>query len=238
MDTEVSSDATANDSADSVASPPAQDTTESSANHAEVSALRSKLQETESALKEQRSVQSGLDKQVNQLSQEREQLQSEIERLSELTMTDDVKSEYEKQLQEARSSAAELENELTSKLSGTESRLQQLESENERLRVLVGEFPHLSALVEADALPQAETVEEFKSKLERLSGTFVSKSAADEYARTKGARPPSSPGIESKDDLDSIRAKMDAARKAGDDEKYRELTEVWYETLDEVGGFG
>ena len=215
----------------------AQDTTASTG---EASDLRQELQETQAALKEQQSVQSGLDKRINELKSAREklasrnqELESEVERLSDLTMTDDVKSEYEEQLKKARLSAEEQTTELRGELDGLSGELESLKSQNERLRVLVSDFPDLNALVAADALPQAETIDDFRAKLEALGETFVSKADANAFARTQGSRPPSSPPAESPDSLDTIKERMDAARKNGNKEEYENLKEQWFDRWDD-----
>lgn len=221
------------------ASANAQDGNTTSSGDGQASALRQELQETQSALKEQRAVQSGLDKQLNELKQtndalssEKERLESEVERLQEMTMTDDVKAEYEKQLQELRASAADTKSSLSSELESTASQMESLQVENERLRILVGEFPNLSALVEADALPQAETADEFREKLGKLSGTFVSKQAAEDYAQREGARPPASPPAGESSDLDTLWNQIKAADEAGNNAKAEELRQQWYDQAD------
>jgi len=215
------------------------DAKDTSSSTGEASALRQKLQETQAALKEQQSIQSGLDKQISKLQAENEslageksQLESEVERLNDLTMTDDVKSEYEEQLKKARLSAEEKTSELQGELTGLSGRVETLQEQNQRLRVLVSDYPNLNALVAADALPQAEDIDEFRTKLEALGNTFVSKADADAFAKTKGARPPSSPPTETDDSLETLKDRMDAARKNGNREEYESLKDKWYEAWD------
>lgn len=221
------------------ASPQTQDTPSAGAAPTQAG---NQVQELRTALEEQRSVQSGLDRQIStlkqqtqSLSEERDQLKADVERLQDtLTSTDDVKSKYEEQYQELQSKLSEREAELSGELGNVTSQVDRLQAENQRLKVLVGEFPNLSALVEADALPQAETLDEFREKLDKLSGTFVSKQAAEDYARGKGSRPPASPPAETPSNLDDLQAKMDAAREANDWDKYRALSDQWMAAVDEA----
>lgn len=198
-------------------------------------ALQQQLAKKDATIEELKSVQSGQDKTiaklqdtVSTLQENRDELDTEVARLNEVLNADgDKSSTYEEQLRELRSSAAERQNELEGKLESTNQEIQSLQAENERLKVLVGEFPQLAALVQADALPQAADIDEYRTKLGALSENFVSKADADTFQRTKDSRPPSSPGKGQSESLDDL---WNAYQSAPDGSQEKaEAKEAWYE---------
>lgn len=199
-------------------------------------AWKSKAEVAEKALNEQKAVQSGLDKkidtlskQVDELKDEKVELQAEVGRLTKLANTDDVEAEFKEQMQSLQEQLDGLKGNLKAK----EQEVTTLKQETERLNIVASEFPQMAPLVKAKALPSADDSESFREAMQQLAETFVSKGDVEAHARREGARPPSSPaGGEGATDISKIKANMDAARREGNKKEYEKWREQWFDWHD------
>ena len=183
----------------------------------------------QSQLAEHKSIQAGLDKRVGQLTQQ-------------LAVEQGEKAELAKQLEalqgKGTGEAEELEL-LRQKATAADGVKQDLktqlaaaQAEVERVKLVAAKFPALAPLVEASALPQADSMEDFEAKLAQLNQTITTQSAAAAQAQfqqmAQGVKPPSSPPSGGTTSLDALHQDMMTALRADDMGKYNELKEQWY----------
>ena len=183
----------------------------------------------QSQLAEHKNIQAGLDKRVGQLTQQ-------------LAVEQEAKAELAKQLEALQGKGAgeaeelELLRQKATAADGVkqdlEAQLKAAQAEIERVKLVAAKYPALAPLVEAGALPQADTLEDFEAKLAQMNETFTTRSAAAAQAQfeqmAQGIKPPSSPPSGGKTSLDALHQDMMAALRADDMGKYNELKEQWY----------
>lgn len=111
--------------------------------------------------------------------------------------------------------------------------------EHERLKVVTGEYMGdnpIARLVQTGALPQAETLDELREKMNTIVEGFGSAAESQYIYKMQGVRPPASPPASPPPaSLDSLKERMDAAQTAGDTDKFNKLKDQWYETLNTQG---
>lgn len=208
-------------------------------NDAEASVLaeawKKKAEVADKALAEQRQIQAGLDQKVTQLSKqvevlegERDGLKAEVDKLKEITESDDVDQQF-KQLLEA--SKKEIDD-LKAKLQAAEKEAEALKADNERLNIVAAEFPTMAPLVKAGALPSASDPDAFREAMQELSEKFAPADVAKQKELERGARPPASPGADgTPDSLSTIRKNMMQAHRDGDNEAFNKYQEEWFAAL-------
>lgn len=196
----------------------------------EVQELQQELVKVQSALDEQRRIQAGQDRTIAKLQSEKEALEKEIERLNQVAIAgDSVKEQYEQELNKLREQAAQA----ASQVEEIQRQMEQLRQENERLRIIAAEYPQLSPLLDVGAIPDAESPDDFRSKLAALAERFVPAEQAEERQRMRGARPPASPPASPQVNVDSIVDEMRRALRDGDTDRFNQLREQWYAAIGE-----
>jgi DNA repair exonuclease SbcCD ATPase subunit len=177
-------------------------------------------------LEEQRSIQAGLDRRVAQLT-----AQLGVEQQTKETLT--------AQLQELQSGTTEGTQELESlrqtltTLEGEKAQWEQMlavtQDHAERIRVVATEFPALAPLVEANALPEAKDLDEFRQRLGSMATAFTAQANAAYQQMAEGVKPPASPPASMQPaNLDTLHRSMLTALKDGKTEEYNRLREQWY----------
>ena len=187
-------------------------------------------------LSEQKNIQSGLDKTVTRLTDERDKA------------TDKVK-ELETTLSSYQSATAGNEDSITALTTEVETQRQQLQKyeadlkatldEHERLKIVVGEFMGdnpVSQLIKNDALPRAADHDEFRMKMSGVVGSIANAAEQSAFIRLGPERPPAAPPSGGPmPTLTDLNAKLNAALAAGDSEEYARLTEQRYDLLNAQG---
>lgn len=187
-------------------------------------------------LDEQKRIQSGLDRTVAQYQKQLTDSNDKIQELSAqlrsydaATIGDegaisDLQAEIERQRQE---------------LLQFQQNLESVTTENAQLKVLMGEYMGdnpVAKLVEADALPKATDLDEFRQKMNIAVGGLASAAENQTFVRLHGQRPPASPaGGGSLPSTDELKAKMDKAQQDGDWAEYAKYKDQWYASLNATG---
>lgn len=181
-------------------------------------------------LEDQKSIQSGLDRRVGQLTEQLGLVQTDNTRL-----IDELKQSRET----SSSAVTELET-LKTQFSETQAQLAKFQdqaaaqgAEAQRAKMVATEFPALAPLLDAGGLPEFTDADEFRGKLQGIMGA-MNISANNQYqAKMQGAKPPASPGAGSAPgDASAIRADMVKAADEGDWDRYETLTAQWYGAMD------
>ncbi|NIV30501.1 MAG: hypothetical protein GWN58_13685 [Anaerolineae bacterium] len=177
-------------------------------------------------LDEQRNIQAGLDRRIAQLTAqlgvEQQAKQDLAAQLEELQGSTTAGTEELKGLQQT------LEN-LQGEKAEWEQQLAASQERAERLQVVAAEFPALAPLVEANALPEAKDMDEFRQKLGGMATAFTAQANAAYQQRVEGVKPPASPPAGPQEaDLNSLAASMRTALAEGKKEEYNQLKEQWY----------
>lgn len=181
----------------------------------------------EAQIKELKGIQSGQDKSIGRLTaqlanatQENERLQRQLAELDQqATGESDELQELKQTVESATAANVQLR-----------EQLEAARQENQRTRIVASEFPILAPMLKAGALPHAETDAEFRQKLSDMAGAFSAQADAVFRARVDGAVPvPASPSRENAPpNREDLWGRMLAAQRAGNDEEYEQLRELWY----------
>ena len=183
----------------------------------------------QSQLAEHKSIQAGLDKRVGQLTQ-----QLAVEQEAKATLTQQLEAFQSKGTGEAEE--LELLRQKATAADGVkqdlEAQLKAAQTEVARVKLVAAKFPALAPLVEAGALPQADSMEAFEAKLTQVNASLTTQSAAAAKAQfedlARGIKPPGSPASGGTTSLDALHQDMMTALHADDMTKYNELKEQWY----------
>lgn len=153
---------------------------------AKIAALEAQNVQLSKDLNEQRNIQAGLDRTLSQ----REKALSEL--TTQLDHYKTIGSGDAQALADALAQVTTLTGRV-SELEGLQSQLDQVRTVNNRMRVLMETHPELSYLAANDALPAADSDEEFKQKLDRIAGAGSTAAAAQAQTLLAGGRPPTQP---------------------------------------------
>lgn len=186
---------------------------------AEVKALRTQLEE-------QRRIQSGLDQANTRLQDQGEASQARIQELQTRLetyntadgATHDALADYIGQLETV---AAERDQ--------WQKQAEEAIRSESRTRIVASEFPGLTPLIDADALPQATDDEDFRARLTALQTTFGSAAEARHAEKVRGAKPPAAPPSNQPGDINAIKHQMMNAEPGSDE--FNRLRDQWYATL-------
>jgi seryl-tRNA synthetase len=189
-------------------------------------------------LKEQRDIQSGLDKRIGELEAERNALTAQVGELT--TSKDDaldqlttLRTEHDgilaqfKELQSNHETALAERDTFQAESTGFQEALQR----HKVLASVARDHPALLVLAAEGALPVAESIEDFEASLRRMGGAIDTgvKVAAQGIVNNvlDGARPEPDPKGQVTTDPDKLYKEIIAAQSEGDFKKAAELSEVW-----------
>lgn len=186
-----------------------------------------KLQEQ---LAEQKKIQAGLDRRLAQLQEQLRLLTEENEGLKkQLDEAHKTTADSAAELEQLRSRVPELESEL-----GTlKEQLGKHNAESQRAKLVATEFPMLAPLLETGGLPPFESEEQFRESAQKIVNALNLSAQTQYQAQMAGVRPPASPPSNATGDLESLKADMSRAWRAGDMEKFRQLQDLWYQAVEE-----
>lgn len=153
---------------------------------AQIAALNAQNAQLAKDLTEQRNIQAGLDRAITQKDSQITALTDSLNKLQTITTSDGQALETLRQQHAAVT--AELD-----QLRGFQSEVESLRTQNSRMRLLMEKHPELSYLVANDAMPAAETEEEFIQKLDRIAGAGSSAATTQAQSMLSGSRPPAQP---------------------------------------------
>lgn len=185
-------------------------------------------------LAEQRRIQAGLTRAQKQAEKAAAEATKRAQELEEKL------SQYQKVSQGDEDVIAEMQREIEERqaaLNQAQARLDEVAAENERLKIVVGEYGGddnpIAALVKTNALPQARDADAFRAAMDEIVSTFgaVRQSAMREQSNRPPANPPASELL----DVDTINNAMRKAASVGDWDKFDELKEQRYNVLDQRG---
>lgn len=192
----------------------------------EAEITETEVNELKQQLEEQRRIQSGLDRANSSLQDQVEASESRLQELSTRLeayntadgATNDVLTDYMNQLEAV---AAERDN-------WRQQAEAAIRSES-RVRIVASEFPGLTPLIDANALPQADDDEAFRANLLTLQGSFASAAEVRRAELMHGVKPPAAPPTNAPADLSAIKRQMLAAEP--DSEDYYRARDQWYAAL-------
>lgn len=189
-----------------------------------------------SRLEEQRKIQAGLDRQLAALTKERDTLRSQ---LTEITGERDTLAQQLQEIQKATSSVTtELEQlraqyeEATSTKDSLQAEVEGYEEQIQRLKVateVAQQYPHILALISANALPSTESIEDFREALKGIGesiGQSVQQAATAAVAQVvSGSKPEQTPVREARPQ--NLWQAFLEAQARGDMEEADRLRDLW-----------
>jgi chromosome segregation ATPase len=175
-------------------------------------------------LADQKQIQAGLDRANRKLQEQLaassgqiSELEGQLEQYSAVTSSNEgVIADYQQQITDLKAQRDEWQQQTQAAM-----------DRQERLAIVVGEYPNLAPLVRADALPQAETVEEFREKLSGLAEVIPQQGAPV-------SRPPASPPAQGAPNLATLGQQIVAASAAGNEDEIKRLKAQWDEATDHL----
>ena len=184
------------------------------------------VKELQALLEEQRRIQSGLDRANSSLQ---DQVETSQTRIQELTTrleayntadgaTNDVLTDYMNQLEALAAERDQWQ--------------QQAEAaivQESRVRIVASEFPGLTPLIDANALPQATDDESFRTSLLQLQDNFASAAELRQADHVRGVKPPAAPPASPTPDTDVLKRQMLKAEPGS--ETFNRAREQWYAAL-------
>lgn len=187
-------------------------------------------------LTEQKNIQAGLDRTRTKLQTQVDRAQEKIKELegtlaaytTATTGNEGAISDLEQEIANQREEAARWQ-----------AKAETAISEAERLKVLTGEFMGdnpVARLVQADALPRADSLDEFREKMSTVVEGIASAAEGQYIYKMHGVRPPASPPASPPPtSLDDLKEKMSTALAAGNTEEYVRLKAQRYDVLNTQG---
>ena len=176
-------------------------------------------------LEELRKIQAGQDRRIQQLTQELTTRQQERDTLA--TQLEELQGQASTTTEELdtlrqRANAADAEK------ADLEAQVTAAQAEADRIKLVAAKYPSLAPLIDAGALPKADTLEDFDAKLGELAQAFNTQASVQFQQMAQGVKPPASPPSGGTASPGQIHQDMLAAVRAGDMAKYNELKEQWY----------
>jgi len=184
------------------------------------------VNELKALLEEQRRIQSGLDRANSSLQ---EQVETSQTRIQELTSrleayntadgaTNDVLTDYMHQLEVLAADRDQWHRQAEAAI-----------AQESRVRIVASEFPGLTPLIGANALPQADNDEGFRASLLQLQDNFASAAETRQADHVRGVKPPAAPPASPTPDTDILKKQMLAAEPGS--EEFNRAREQWYTAL-------
>lgn len=175
---------------------------------------------------EMRRIQAGLDRAVAKVTTQRDTNAKRVEQLeAQLAIystadgaNNDVITDYMQQLEVA---AAERDQ--------WQQQAEKAILSESRVRIVASEFPGLTPLIDAQALPQAEDDESFRASLATLQDTFQSAAEARHTQHVQGIKPPAAPPAQPAPDTDVLKKQMLTAEPGS--ETFNRARDQWYAAL-------
>lgn len=188
-------------------------------NEVDVEALQQQLEE-------QRRIQSGLDRANSSLQGQVETSQTRIQTLQTRLeayntadgATNDVLTDYMNQLEA-----------VTTERNQWQQQAEEAIRSESRVRIVASEFPGLTALIDAHALPQAPDNDSFRANLTALQDALGSAAEVRASALVHGAKPPAAPPSNPPGDINAIKRQMLAAEPGS--EEFDRARDQWYTAL-------
>lgn len=192
---------------------------EAEISEADVTALQQQLDE-------QRRIQSGLDRANSSLQGQVETSQTRIQELQTRLeayntadgATSDVLTDYMNQLE---ATAVERDQ--------WQQRAEEAIRSETRVRIVAAEFPGLTPLIDAHALPQAADDDAFRTSLLALQESFASAAEAQHAVQVRGNKPPAAPPANTSPNTDTLKKQMLASEPGS--EEFRRARDQWYAAL-------
>lgn len=192
----------------------------------EAEITEAEVNELKQQLEEQRRIQAGLDRVVSRATAQDETNQQVIKdleaRLAVYSTVDgvnnDVITDYTNRLEA-----------LATERDQWQQQAEEAIRSESRVRIVASEFPGLTPLIDARALPQAADDEAFRTSLLALQDTLGSAAEARHAVQVRGNKPPAAPPANTPPNTDTLKRQMLASEPGS--EEFSRARDQWYAAL-------